>query len=139
MNMKHTDTTSQSQKPHAYIYMQMEAQNYLKLGAEEYKAKSVYDWPLESLSTEILATIEHGMRQILETRGLTCETPFTGLGIHGFYRLAKILGLKPQMQEATFYGTDQLLDTMHMVDSVTGEPIVLYNAVTTSTTRETAN
>lgn len=126
-------------KPYAYIYMQMAAQKYLELDPKEYKAKIAHDWPQESLDPEILATIKHGMKQILESRGLTCESPFTGLGIHGFYRLAAMLDLKTEMQEATFHGDDQFLDAMHMIDAVTGEPIILYNAVPTSKTRETAD
>ena len=128
MNVEN-DNTDPKAKPFAYTYIRMTAQNYLKLGPEEYKSLIAHDWPLESLSTKMLAKIESGMKQILESRGLTCDKPFTGLDIDGFYRLSEMLDLKTERQEATFYGNDQFLDTMHMIDSVTGERIILYNAV----------
>jgi hypothetical protein len=86
----------------------------------------------------MLSTIEQGMRQIMESKGLTSDTPFTGLDIDGFYMLAEMLDLKAEMQEASFYGNDQFLDAMHMVDSVTGERIILYNLVPTPEAREAA-
>lgn len=122
-------------KPQAYIDMQMTAKIYLELGPEDYKAIIAHDWPLASLSPEMLATIKSGMRQILESRGLTCDAPFTGLDITGFYTLAEMLDLEAEMQEAFLRGNDQLLDAMHMVNSVTGERIILYNLVPTPDAR----
>lgn len=118
--------------------MQMTANNYLKLGSEEYKALIDHDLQLENIPSDMLSTIERGMRQIMESRGLTSDTPFTGLDIDGFYMLAEMLDLKAEMQEAFFHGDNQFLDAMHMVDSVTGERIILYNLVPTPEAREAA-
>jgi hypothetical protein len=121
--------------PQAYLDMQMTASNYLELGPEEYKAILDHDLQLENIPADMLSTIEQGMRQIMESKGLTSDTPFTGLDIDGFYMLAEMLDLKAEMQEASFYGNDQFLDAMHMVDSVTGERIILYNLVPTPEAR----
>ena len=138
MNSKKKVSKTTTDKPQAYLDMQMTASNYLELGPEEYKALLDHDLQLESLPADMLSTIEQGMRQIMESRGLTSDTPFTGLDIDGFYMLAEMLDLETEMHEASFYGNNQFLDAMHMVDTVTGEPIILYNLVPTSEAREAA-
>jgi hypothetical protein len=124
--------------PQAYLDMQMTAKIYLDLGPEEYKAIIAHDWPLESLDAETLATIKSGMQQILESRGLTCDAPFTGLDIRGFYTLAEMLDLEVEMQALTDFGDTQFVDAMHMVNPITGESIVLYNAVPSPKARRAA-
>jgi|GEM_PF-5841720 len=138
MSSKIKVTETATTTPQAYLDMQMTASNYLELGPEEYKALIDHDLQLESIPADMLSTIEQGMRQIMESRGLTSDTPFTGLDIDGFYILAEMLDLETEMQEASFYGNAQFLDAMHMVDSVTGEPIILYNLVPTPEAREAA-
>lgn len=135
MNSKKKVTKTATDKPQAFLDMQMTASNYLELGPEEYKALLDHDLQLANIPADMLSTIERGMRQIMEARGLTSDTPFTGLDIDGFYMLAEMLDLKAEMQEAFFHGNAQFLDAMHMVDSVTGERVILYNLVPTPEAR----
>lgn len=136
MNSKRKVTETATAKPQAYLDMQMTAKIYLELGPEKYKALIDHDLQLENIPADMLSTIEQGMRQIMESKGLTNDTPFTGLDIDGFYMLAEMLDLKAEMQEAFFHGDAQFLDAMHMVDSVTGERVILYNLVPTPEARE---
>ncbi len=138
MNSKNKVTETATTMPQAYLDMQMTASNYLELGPEKYKAILDHDLQLENIPADMLSTIEQGMRQIMESKGLTSDTPFTGLDIDGFYMLAELLDLKAEMQEASFYENDQFLDSMHMVDSVTDERVILYNLVPTPEAREAA-
>ena len=115
------------------------AKLYLHAGPEVYRTIDETGMPDESLSKAEMAGLKKGMKQICQLKGIAPENPFTGLDIDGFYALMNThhLTLGRQLL-AGKVGHSHLLDEMHMVHAITGEPIVLYNLVPTPSARRKA-
>ena len=115
--------------PPTFAYLFFKAKRYLKVGPEIYRKGDFFKMPPEDCSDLLLAAIQRGMEQISRSRGYSSDKPFTGIGIDGFYALLSTLHFELEKQSVTLLDEDILLDEMHMRHRVTGERIVLYNAV----------
>ena len=115
--------------PPAFAYLLFKAERYLKVGPEVYRNDDFFKMPPSNCSEPLLAVIKRGMEQISRFRGYSRDKPFTDLGIDGFYALLSTLHFEPEKQSVTLLDEDILLDKMHMRHRVTGQKIVLYNAV----------
>jgi hypothetical protein len=116
--------------PPKYIYIRTKAKRYLEVGPAAYREGDALHMPPASMDEDILKKVESGMRQIIEWRGITPQTAFTGINIDGFYAMMSVLHFKLSSQATVACDKPNcILDEMTMQHAVTGEQIVLYNEV----------
>ena len=119
--------------PPVFAYLLSKAEKYLKVGPEVYRAEDFFKMPRKENSKAMLAVIQRGMEQICKFCGYSRDNPFKGLGIDGFYALLSTLHFEVAEQQFSSDGHEAIIiDEMHMKHRVTGQRIVLYNAVPTS-------
>ena len=115
-----------------YYYIQEKAKIYLRIGPEKHRLGDAFKQPDAGLTEDELQVLREGCKMVLDFRGLTPETAFTGLNIPGFYNLMRMFHFKPSMQQIHQMGDGWIIDEMHMEHMVSGVKMRLYNKVETS-------
>lgn len=117
--------------PPEFFYLIVKAGSYLSLGPCQYRKYDAFNMPPEDLGDDDLEILNSGMKQLVEGKGTIPESPLTGLGIPGFYLLLSTLHFKLHSQQIYEKTANFTVDEMLMQHEMTGQEIVLYNAVDT--------
>ena len=115
--------------PRKYGYIRTKACLYLLRGPEYYRQQDYFSMPSEDWSDADIQILECGCKQVQNWMGGSPDRPFTGLGIHGFYKLMQLFHYERQEQALVDGNPDVMLDRIEFTHAVTGDSITLYNAV----------
>lgn len=115
--------------PFAYLRMRSKASRYLEVGPAAYRSGDAFLKPDTCCTSEELATLEAGMRQIIDFRGLRPDTPLQGLQIAGFRLLADTLHCRVCGQQIVKVSGGLILDRMVLSHLVMKDSLTLYNEV----------
>jgi hypothetical protein len=116
----------------SYSYVFFKACNYLKLGPEKYRKDDFFGQPT-STNKEELQLIENGCKQVLECKGLNEATPFSEIGITGFYQLMGLFhyeSIKKKSRYGFIWNQERgILDAITFQHAVDKNELTLYNFV----------
>lgn len=105
-----------------FPYIFTKATMVLKVGLEEYTKNDFFDHPYIRSAKDVSA-IEEGCRQLCAGKGLTKESPMSGIGVSGFASLMRLLHfVKVERSTSYFYSLNNsngALDKItfrHLVD-----------------------
>jgi hypothetical protein len=115
--------------PRKYGYIRTKACLYLQRGPDYYRQNDYFSMPSEEWSDTDIQLLERGCRQVQNWMGGSPDRPFTGLGIHGFYKLMQLFHYERQKQALIDANPDVMLDRIEFTHAVSGDSITLYNAV----------
>lgn len=111
-----------------FPYLVAKARRFLELGPDAYRAADFLHEP-ETRETEGLDRIRLACEQVSAWRGVTADSPLTGIGIEGIYEFAALMHLAPTMQSGRSTPDGSILDRMEFEHSVTGATTVIWNLV----------
>jgi len=111
-----------------FAYARTKALRYLEVGATIYRENDFYQMPRIEWTKDELTSIQNGCEQIADCKGYLPESPLTGLGIVGIYKLITFLHFERLRVDSTF-DEEHVTDKMTLKHSVTGSELILYNRV----------
>ena len=110
-------------------YVLSKARTYCKIGRELYRKNDFFNYPDKDLPEDLLQSVDIGMAQLIDHRGMSEENPLSGIGIEGFYALLKALHFDFLSQALISETQEGYLDEMIMKHRITGMEITIYNLV----------
>ena len=112
-----------------YEYIRSKAKTFYLSGYKKYRRHDAFGQPAFRMTPRMQSLIKSGCWQVLDCKGLTPADPFDELGIPGFYRLMEMFHYKVVAQRIAKAGETFIIDEMHMVHTVMGQKMILYNKV----------
>jgi len=125
MSEKDKELANQNQ----YAYLFSKAFLFLKQGPVIYRKHDFFHQPPAELTAEGILVLQNGCRQILLGKGLSAESPFTDLGVHGFSGLLQLFHFQ-QKNRTTKYGF-KMGNSSGVLDCITFQHIMEENRITT--------
>ena len=120
------DRTEPADIPAAFRHMRVMAERYLH-EPSTFRQKADLELAPADRTSERLARVEAGFRQILDGRGLSPDSPFRDLGVGSFYALLQALHFRVLRQTAQPVEPCFFLDTMEVRHESLGLGVTLYN------------
>jgi len=93
-----------------FVYLQVKARRYVKVGPEIYWRHDFFHRPEAGMHEEDLAALMHGMKQLADGVGAAPDRPFTGIGIRGFNDMRHTIHLELDGQEIVGETDTEFLD-----------------------------